>query len=41
MFRALGADDIAIQVGSHGHGATYCVADVVAARAFLQRILRS
>jgi len=41
MFRALGADDIAIQVGSHGHGATHCLADVVAARAFLQRILRS
>ena len=35
MFRALGADDIAVQVGSHGNGATYCLADVVCARVFL------
>ncbi len=40
MFRALDDHDIAIQIGSHGSGAPYCLADVVAARAFLHTLLR-
>ncbi|MEB2284865.1 MAG: bifunctional alpha,alpha-trehalose-phosphate synthase (UDP-forming)/trehalose-phosphatase [Polyangiaceae bacterium UTPRO1] len=39
MFRALGNDDIAIQIGDHGSGAPYVLADPAAARAFLRSLL--
>ncbi|MCC6766306.1 MAG: bifunctional alpha,alpha-trehalose-phosphate synthase (UDP-forming)/trehalose-phosphatase [Deltaproteobacteria bacterium] len=39
MFRALGPGDVAIQVGDHGTGAPYVLADPAAARAFLRGLL--
>ncbi len=39
MFRALDGDDVAIQIGDHGSGAPYCLADPAASRRFLRSLL--
>ncbi|MCC6848166.1 MAG: bifunctional alpha,alpha-trehalose-phosphate synthase (UDP-forming)/trehalose-phosphatase [Deltaproteobacteria bacterium] len=40
MFRALGPEDIAIQIGDHGTGASYVLPGPTEARAFLRGLLR-